>query len=484
MALTNEEEDKLRATLAELGGKNYSDEDIAYEGTRLVVPIEWKGDLKKAVHFLQAKIKEDDEVAVFARTYNYRPWDGAYCAYQAMRKLFGMVQGKMQYGFLGREIPPAYIQIPISATETAEVPWGRFQVPLLTGANFYFDSTENADYGEVFSIRVEAPRKYRFHIEGLFELVKRELEDNSIYRGKAVDGQEQPQFLDLTAVDENRVVYSEQVKQDLSAHVWAALRYTDQHKQLRLPLKRAVLMTGPYGTGKSLAGYLTAREAVMGGWTFIMARPGRDDFLQVMQTARLYQPAVVFFEDAETMTGVEQSNNISRILDVFDGVQAKGTNLMVIMTTNHPETIHKGMLRPGRVDAVIEIGALDDAGIEKLIRAILPEGMVSAIDFEEVARACKDYVPAFVKEVADRASRYALARSQGALNYRIGTADLVFAANGLRPQWDRMNGAGEEKLQPVTLQQEMKAAVAELASKSPNNSVWNKEELTKARNRN
>jgi transitional endoplasmic reticulum ATPase len=38
------------------------------------------------------------------------------------------------------------------------------------------------------------------------------------------------------------------------------------------------------------------------------------------------------------------------------------------MTTNHKDEIHKGMLRPGRLDAIIEIGAMDRPGVEKLAR--------------------------------------------------------------------------------------------------------------------
>src|SRR3990167_10320825 len=101
------------------------------------------------------------------------------------------------------------------------------------------------------------------------------------------------------------------------------MRYATAHRELGLPLKRAILLDGTYGTGKSLAGYLTARVAETNGWTFLMARPGRDNFLQVMQTARLYQPAVVFFEDAETVTGYESNDLINQVLDTFDGIQSK-----------------------------------------------------------------------------------------------------------------------------------------------------------------
>lgn len=481
--LSQAETDKLLESIAELGGKAIKEDDIAYEGTRLVVPEAWRSDLRKAITFLTVKIKEEDEEANFIRMYHYRPYDGAICAGRAMKKTFGMIHGQATYSFFGKQ-PPRYIQVPISPTETEEVPWGQFTVPLLTGATFNFSGQIDAEYGLVFQITVTSPRKHRFLIEGFFELVKRELEENSIYRGKPIDGQQMPNFLDLSSLDPKKIVYSEQVQRDLEANIWSVLRYSEQHKALGLPLKRAILLMGAYGTGKSLAGYLTAKEAVDHAWTFIMARPGRDNFLEVMQTARLYQPAVVFFEDAESMTGTAVSDTISQVLDVFDGISAKGTNLMVVMTTNHPEAIHKGMHRPGRVDAQIEIGALDANGIEMLIRRTVRDGMLADdVDFAQIVESCEGYVPAFVKEVADRAIRYNLSRAGGRMDYTINTDDLVAAAEGLRSQYNRMTGAGEVAEPRETFEEIVstatKRAVAQLAEPDE---VWNVSEVLKARN--
>ena len=485
--LTEQQTKELLENIAQLGGKSFKEEDIVFEGQKLILPESFKGDLTRAIKFIQLRQKEDEEEAVFSRTFNYRPWDGAICAYRALKKKFGMVHGKTMTSFFGSN-PPAYIQVPISATEQEEAPWGNFQVPLLDNTLIEFAQGASPEYGPVFRIDVTAPRKHRFVIEGLFQLVAEELETGSIYRGKAIDGQQMPQFIDLHAVDPAKVVYSEQVLMDLQANIFAVMRYPEQHLELGLPRKRAILLLGTYGTGKSLAGFLTALEAEKNGWTFLMARPGRDNFLTVMQTARLYQPACVFFEDAELMAGAEAHDTISQILDVFDGIQAKGTNLMVVMTTNHPDKLHMGMHRPGRIDSQISIGELDAAGIEKLIRSAIPEGILEDIDFAAVVTACEGYVPAFVKEVADRAVRYALVRSDGHLDYKIGTQDLVHAAGGLRDQFNRMQGAPEvavaEQSLTAVIEGSVKKGVAALATPAENpdvfGRVWNVEKLQEA----
>lgn len=481
---------ELLARIAELGGKGMKEEDVVFEGQKLVLPTRFKGSLDSAIQYLARKRDEDEEISSFSQKYNYRPWDGARNAVLAMKKAFGMVTGQATYSFFGKN-PPRYLQIPVGVDDTEEVPWGQFTVPLLEDTTFNFGASQSADYGQVFNLTVESPRKNRFVIEGLFKLIEEELQTNSIYRGKAIDGQTQPQFIDLRGFDPDKVVYSDQVQADLDANLWGVLRYSEESRKLGLPLKRSLLLTGPYGTGKSLAGLRTALEAESAGWTFIMARPGRDNFIEVMQTARLYQPAVVFMEDADTIASVDNEDLISQLLDVFDGIQSKNTDLMVVLTTNHPETLHKGMMRPGRLDAIVEIGALDGNGIRRLIQSIIPEKrLAKIIDYDKVVAAAEGYMPAFVKEMSDRAVRYALARNGGVLGDQvITTEDLVHSATGLRSQFDRMQEAPEHSVSEAIgtslgelMTNSARRVVAQLAANADNSddSIWNVEELSKA----
>jgi hypothetical protein len=70
-------------------------------------------------------------------------------------------------------------------------------------------------------------------------------------------------------------------------------------------------------------------------------------------------------------------------------------------------------------------------------------------------------MPAYVKEGADRAFRYSLARSEGNLNdVTISTADLCHAMDGLRPQLELMQSV-EKKEEPITLDDLIRNAVAD-----------------------
>lgn len=430
----------ILATLAELAGEQFSEDDITFEGTRLVIPE--KMSAGQAVNVLNEHIKAETAITQYVRIYKFRPWDGAAAFHRAVRTLTGTSGIGVATGFFGSN-PPRLITINVGPHETMQVPWGTIRVPLFE-AEVTLGGTTDRELGMLFYISIEAPRKYRAAIEGLFRLVQHELDTASIYRGQAFDGQEEPEFMDLTGVDPNKVIYSDEVMTQLDVNMWSLLKHTDVIREHGLPLKRAVLLHGKYGTGKTLAAFLTAQHAVANGWSFVYCRPGRDNLNDVMTTARLYQPAVVFFEDidlvSEGTTG--EGDSITQLLDLFDGITAKGTELMAVLTTNHPDRIHKGMVRPGRLDAVIEIAELDRNGIERMIRANVPVAKLSNdLDMDLIAKAMDGYLPAFVKEAIDRTARYSIART-GTVSL-LTTDDFVYAANGLRPQLEMMTDAKE-----------------------------------------
>lgn len=434
--------DEILATLAKLGGRTFNDDNVIFQGEKFVIPE--RTSLSQAVKFLQKKEAEEERVTEYQHTFNYRPWDGAYSMWNVLKRTFGAVAHKdsMVQTFFGKmEAPPQMISIAVGVGRTEQVPWGRFELPFLPGVLFETEKRNDPEKGPLFALSVNGPKKYRFEIQGIFNLIDEELATNSMYRGKAFDGQDKPEFIDVFSVDRSKVVYSEEVMTQLTASVWAQLRHTKEFERLGTPLKRAVLIHGPFGTGKTLACLLTGQEAVTNGWTFIKARPGRDNISVVLQTARLYSPAVVFYEDIDTVAGADDADGIGRLLDDFDGLEAKGTKILCVLTTNYPERIHKGMARPGRLDAMIEINELDQQGVEKLVKTRLTENLSPEVDFAEVFKAAESYKPAFVTEGADRAIRYIVAEHGTAKGHMIETHHLVSAMEGLRPQYNTMIGA-------------------------------------------
>jgi hypothetical protein len=440
MAKKTAAETKILDKLSELGGSQFQESSIERDGTKLRIPANMTP--QRAVKTIEAFIMAEEEVTAFTRTFNYRPWDGAAATERAIRVLTGTSGiGKAQVSFFGSN-PPQRITVATGVAETIEVPWGVIEVPLFDG-ELRLDSYRDKELGTLFVINAHAPKKFAGSINGLFNLIQTELEERSIYKGKAFNGGETPEFIDLTSVDPTTVVYSDDVVVALDTNIWAMLEHSDAMRREGVSLKRSVLLHGPYGTGKTLGGILTAQKAVANGWTFIKARPGQDNAAEVLQTARLYSPAVVFIEDVDTFARAgHDPDAMSKLLDSFDGISAKGVEILNIMTTNHKHLISKGMLRPGRLDALIEIAELDLGGVTRMVKSLVPEDQLDNIEYERVYEHMTGYLPAFVRESIDRAKLASISRGKGEL-LPLNTSDLCNGASMLRAQYDLMQQADD-----------------------------------------
>jgi len=445
-ALAPSEEQLLREEalqrLAEIGGLLSTEDDIVFDGTKYVLPA--GATLESSIEFLQKRRDDEENLFSFSKTFPYRPWDGARATQLAIKAFAGFTLGKTLYSFFGRDLPQLIdIKVGPGQNDTEQVPWGAMTIPGMDRATLILGQTRDPELGIIFQVNVEAPRKWRRHLDGLFKLIEQFLLDSSIYKGMAIDGAEN--FIDVSKVDPRDVVYTESVLRRLEGDVWAFIRHADLLEQLGQDGKFAVLFEGPYGTGKSLAALLTAQIAVAHGWTFLMCRPGKDDLAKTLEMARMYQPAVVFAEDVDTMAGPQSGSTIERHLDMLDGIKVKGMKLLTVFTTNHAEDIHKAMLRPGRIGAVIHVGAMDRAGVEQLARRVIGKALDPDTDFDEVFRRTEGYMPAFVRECFDRSVRYAITLNDGVLG-NIGTEAICLAADGLRDQYRLMEEAKEDKV--------------------------------------
>jgi transitional endoplasmic reticulum ATPase len=424
------------------------DEIEYHDGQKVVLPKGWT--YEKAIQVLNRLHEESETVTAFERRYPYRTDDGAVATSTVLNRRYGMPVGEtVDMGFF--KVPPRLRTVLVDHDQKVQVPWGKLSLPALPGIELTLcEGYEEDSTGSLFHIHVTAAKKHKATIDEIFDEIDQELRTNSIYRGKALSGSHKLEFQNYDGFNADEIVFSEAATEALEAGVWAPLRYTEAFRQEGLRLKRAALLYGPYGTGKSSAGVITAQIAIANGWTFLSAKPGEDNIRQVLETAKLYQPAVVFIEDADTQTSTSDDGAVSELLDIFDGITAKGGELMILMTTNHPDRIHKGMFRPGRMDTVIEINELDRTSVERLIRATVPAGKLDeTVDFEQVYAAMDGFYPAFVREAVERAKSFAVSRAKGVRTYTLSTDDLVKAARSLHPQLAQLKAASEGLAKPV-----------------------------------
>lgn len=432
-----------------LFGEQITGEEVEFhDNPKIILPRGMTYDTAFAI--FERLQQEAETPTAFDRKFLYRSNDGAHAAFKVIRRRYGMLLGKAEMSFFGLE-PAEKRTIAIGVNETMQVPWGKIEIPTMKGLTLTLcDQHRDKDYGSIFEIHGVGPNKYKDEIEALFNDIEEELRTNSIYRGRALSGSSSLEFLDLTSFDPKKVVFSDEATAVLEGLVHSPIRYAEAMRQEGMPLKRSILLEGPFGTGKTSEGMILAGIAVENGWTFISARPGKDKVDDVLRTARLYQPAVVFVEDIDGETNSGEHDEVTKFLDAFDGITAKGGDLIAVMTTNHIERIHKGMLRPGRLDAVVHIGSLDRGGIERLVRAVVATDKLAAdVNYDEVADAMQGFYPAFVKEALSRAITVAIGRGEGRTDYVIDTSDLVTAAVSLHAQLKQLEDATEGERRPA-----------------------------------
>lgn len=457
------------AELARLGGRFSREDDIVFEGRQYRLPE--NQSFKASVKFLNDRLRNEEEEYSFGRTFTYLPWDGAVAVGVAMRELFGALVGKKIKTPFG-DIPPSFMDVQVDVGKFEQAPWGQVALPWDPEGFLDVGSTRN-DHGDiVFALSVQTRRKYRDEVTGLFNYIESVLHDRSIYRGKAITASEKPEFIDVSKVDPNDVVYTEDVMEALGVHVWLNVRQPQALRDNNQSLKRLVVVHGPYGTGKTLSAYLTGRECVLQSQdllaqatearksqnyavsvallkdvtTFIIVRPGIDSWERALTIARCYGKCIIFVEDVDTLMRLHDDTQIRNMLEQTDGLTSKGAELQVIWTTNHLDRIPKGMLRPGRTDALIEVAYMDRPGVERLTKRVV-KSLSPDVDFDAVFVAMEGYTPAYVREALDRTVRYNLFHNDGKLT-EIATEDLVWAANGLRPQLAVMDEARESAQLP------------------------------------
>lgn len=444
---------KALEQLAIIGGALTNDEDIEFSGKKFIFPEQFRGDLPGLATFVARYVQGQEEQIVVEKVFNYRPMDGAMAVYECLKNFFGYAQSKARQGMFGPE-PPREVTVATGfvngVLQHQTVPWGDMVLPGLKNATLTITQTIDRKRGQLLYLTAVCRRADKAVIDGFYKTVEKRLEEHSIYRGHAINGA--MEFFDTDLINPDLFVYSAQVWADAQTNILSPMTDVAVLQREGMSQKRVVLLEGPYGTGKSGLGRTASKVAVANGWTAITARPGVDDPFMVLQTARLYQPAMVFIEDVDTFAASQDPNYVTRLLDEFDGFDKKDLQMLLVLTTNHVDKIHKGMMRPGRLDAVIHIGGMDQEGVEKLAKIRIGDRLDAEIDWAKVFEATEGFMPAFVAEAIERSVRYSIART-GEVG-KINTDDLVFACGSLRPQLALQENATDStaKLPPLDAQ--------------------------------
>lgn len=435
--------------LNELDKKEVHIAEVVRHGEKIVLPDGMTA--KSAIVTLQRFMESEEQIIHIVEDFETFPFDGAFALAQAMEKRYGWVAAEVSYGFSVN--PPMLRRIPVAHGKSVQVPWGRFSVPGIEDGAFETSVSDKNDR-LIFRVVATVRRKYTAEVNALFQATREALREHSIYKGQAIritfhneKGQPlsmpEPQFMDVSRAHPDTLVFPTAVAMDIHINLFTPIERMPECKANGVPTKRGIMLGGRFGTGKTLAAMVAAKKATESGVTFIYC-DNANEFAEVMRFAAQYQPAVVFCEDIDKVLGGARDINMDAILNVMDGIEAKGFDIITVLTTNEVTKIEKAMLRPGRLDAVIIVTEPDAEAVAKLIRLYGGRLVDEQADLVKVGKILEGNIPAVVREAVERAKLASIAIQPPGTPIRLTEDALLVAAESMKPQLELLNAKAPE----------------------------------------
>ncbi|XP_008565040.1 PREDICTED: peroxisome biogenesis factor 6 [Galeopterus variegatus] len=165
--------------------------------------------------------------------------------------------------------------------------------------------------------------------------------------------------------------------QEVKKEILETIQLPLEHPELlSLGLRRSgLLLHGPPGTGKTLLAKAVATECSL---TFLSVKgpelinmyvgQSEQNVREVFARARAAAPCIIFFDELDSLapsrgrsgdSGGVMDRVVSQLLAELDGLHST-QDVFVIGATNRPDLLDPALLRPGRFDKLVFVGASED----------------------------------------------------------------------------------------------------------------------------
>lgn len=193
------------------------------------------------------------------------------------------------------------------------------------------------------------------------------------------------------------------VKGPLINDVKKFLATRDVYLKFGIPYKRNYMLLGPMGTGKTSLIFALASD-IGYDLAIINFGPCVDDALLMRSLARLPENTILVLEDIDALFVERKANENSRVmvsfsglLNALDGLGNKD-KLITIMTTNYIDRLDQALIRPGRIDYIVNFTYATESQIRQIFQKLLPNQLENCEKFVRKVSNMQELTTAALQE--------------------------------------------------------------------------------------
>ena len=233
-------------------------------------------------------------------------------------------------------------------------------------------------------------------------------------------GDKKVTFKDVAGLEEEKAEIQEKVD---------FLKQPNNFVDLGARIQKGILMVGPPGTGKTLLAKAISGEAnvpffSISGSDFVemFVGVGASRVRDLFEQAKKNAPCLVFIDEIDAVgrrrgAGLggghdEREQTLNQLLVEMDGF---GVNqgVIVMAATNRPDILDPALLRPGRFDRQVVVGAPDAKGREEILQVhARGKKLAPDVDLKDIANTTQGFTGADLENLLNEAALHAARKNK------------------------------------------------------------------------